>query len=69
MSQKLIMGLFGFVQRRIRSEADGRPQTVTVNVMARWDVDKESGMVIGSEQPVDAGSCQVQTKIEFVAPS
>ena len=69
MSQKLIMGLSGFVQKRIRSEVDGRPRTVTVDVMARWDVDNESGLVIGSEQPVDASSCQINTKIVFVAPT
>lgn len=69
MSQKLIMGLSGFVQRRIRSEVDGRPRTVTVDVMARWDVDNESGLVIGSEQTIDASSCLVQTNIPFTAPT
>ena len=69
MSQKLIMGLSGFVQKRIRSEVDGRPRTVTVDVMARWDVDNESGLVIGSEQPIDASSCQINTRVTFVAPA
>jgi hypothetical protein len=69
MSQKLIMGLSGFVQKRIRSEVDGRPRTVTVDVMARWDVDNESGLVIGSEQTIDASSCQIGTRVEFVAPT
>lgn len=69
MSQKLIMGLSGFVQRRIRSEVDGRPRTVTVDVMARWDVDNDSGLVIGSEQPVDASSCQIRTEVIFTPPS
>lgn len=69
MSQKLIMGLSGFVQRRIRSEVDGRPRTVTVDVMSRWDVDNESGLVIGSEQAVDASSCQIRTEIDFVPPT
>lgn len=69
MSQKLIMGLSGFVQRQIRSEVDGRPRTVTVDVMSRWDVDNESGLVIGSEQAVDASSCQIRTEIDFVPPT
>ena len=69
MSQKLIMGLSGFVQRRIRSEVDGRPRTVTVDVMARWDVDNESGLVIGSEQTIDASSYQINTNVVFVAPT
>ncbi|WP_167378175.1 hypothetical protein [Agrobacterium genomosp. 2] len=50
MSQKLIMGLSGFVQRRIHSEVDGRLRTVTVDVMARWDVNNESVLAIGREQ-------------------
>jgi len=69
MSQKLIMGLSGFVQKRIRSEVDGRPRTVTVDVMARWDVDNESGLVIGSEQTINASSCQINTGVNFVAPT
>lgn len=69
MSPKLIMGLSGFVQKRIRSEVDGRPRTVTVDVMARWDVDNESGLVIGSEQALDASSCQIGTNVVFVAPT
>lgn len=69
MSQKLIMGLSGFVQRRIRSEVDGRPRTVTVDVMARWDVDNDTGLVIGSEQAVDASSCLISTNIPFVPPT
>lgn len=69
MSQKTITMLSGFVQKRIRSEVDGRPRTVTLDVMARWDVDNESGLVIGSEQPIDASSCQINTRVEFIAPS
>lgn len=69
MSQKLISSLGGFVKQRIRSEVDGRPRTVTLDVMARWDVDNESGLVIGSEQTIDASSCQIQTLVTFVAPT
>lgn len=69
MSQKLTTMLSGFVQKRIRSEVDGRPRTVTLDVMARWDVDNESGLVIGSEQPIDASSCLLSTSIPFSPPS
>lgn len=69
MSQKTMTMLSGFVQKRIRSEVDGRPRTVTVDVMARWDVDNDSGLVIGSEGAIDASSCQIGTKIDFVAPT
>ncbi|WP_117195945.1 hypothetical protein [Rhizobium terrae] len=69
MSQKLISSFNGFVKQRIRSEVDGRPRTVTLDVMARWDVDNESGLVIGSEQPIDAGSCLISTNIPFTAPA
>lgn len=68
MSPKLIMGLSGFVPRMIRSEVDGRPRTVTVDVMARLDVANELGLVIGSEQPVDARSCLVSTNMSFSPP-
>lgn len=69
MSQKTMTMLSGFVQKRIRREVDGRPRTVAVDVMARWDVDNDSGLVIGSEGTIDASSCQIETDITFVAPS
>lgn len=69
MSQKTMTMLSGFVQKRIRSEIDGRPRTVTVDVMARWDVDNDSGLVIGSEGTIDASSCQIGTDVTFVAPT
>ncbi|MDX1072492.1 hypothetical protein GOL32_29000 [Sinorhizobium medicae] len=68
MSQKTMTILSGFVQKRIRSEVDGRPRTITVDVLARWDVDNDTGLVIGSEGTIDANSCQIGTKITFVAP-
>lgn len=69
MSQKSMTMLSGYVQKRIRSEVDGRPRTVTIGAMARWDVDNESGLVIGSEGAIDASACQIGTKIDFIAPS
>lgn len=42
MSQKTMTILSGFVQKRIRSEVDGRPRTITVDVLARWDVDNDT---------------------------
>lgn len=69
MSQKTMTMFSGFVQKRIRSEIDGRPRTVTVDVMARWDVDNDSGLVIGSEGTIDASSCQIGTIVTFVAPT
>ncbi|MBX5111953.1 hypothetical protein HJB51_28910 [Rhizobium lentis] len=69
MSQKTMTMLSGFVQRRIRSEVDGRPRTVTVDVMARWDVDNDTGLVIGSEEPIDASSCQIGTNVPFTPPA
>lgn len=69
MSQKTITMLSGFVQKRIRSEVDGRPRTATLDVMARWNVYNESGLVIGSEQTVDASSCLLSTSIPFSPPS
>ncbi|MDX0165759.1 hypothetical protein GOC43_28680 [Sinorhizobium meliloti] len=69
MSQKTMTMFSGFVQKRIRSEVDGRPRTVTVDVMARWDVDNDSGLVIGSEGVIDASSSQIGTNITFVAPT
>ncbi len=69
MSQKTMTMLSGYVQKRIRSEVDGRPRTLTVDVMARWDVDNESGLVIGSEGTIDASSCQIGTNVVFVAPT
>lgn len=69
MSQRTMNMLSGFVQKRIRSEVDARPRTVTLDVMSRWDVDNDSGLVIGSEGAVDALSCQIGTRIEFTAPT
>lgn len=69
MSQKTMKMFSGYVQKRIRSEVDGRPRTVTADVMARWDVDNESGLVIGSEGTIDASSCQIGTNVTFVAPT
>lgn len=69
MSQKTMTMFSGYVQKRIRSEVDGRPRTLTVDVMARWDVDNESGLVIGSEGTIDASSCQIGTDVTFVAPT
>ncbi|MDX1216319.1 hypothetical protein GOL99_12315 [Sinorhizobium medicae] len=69
MSQKTMTMLSGFVQKRIRSEVDGRPRTVTLDVMARWDVDNETGLVIGSEGTIDASSCMITTDVTFVPPS
>ena len=69
MSQKTMKMFSGYVQKRIRSEVDGRPRAVTVDVMARWDVDNESGLVIGSEGVIDASACQIGTKIDFIQPT
>jgi len=69
MSQKIMMGLSGFVQKRIRSEIDGRPRTITVDVMSRRDVDSETGLVIGSDQPVDATSCMSMTAATWTPPT
>lgn len=69
MSQRTVAMLSGLIQKRIRSEVDGRPRSVTLDVMARWDVDNDSGIVIGSEEAVDASSCQVGTNITFVEPT
>lgn len=69
MSQKTMTMFSGYVQKRIRSEVDGRPRSVTVDVMARWDVDNDSGLVIGSEGAIDASNCQIETDIRFVAPT
>ncbi len=69
MSQKIILGLSGIIQKRIRSEVDGRPRTVTYDVMSRWDVDNDSGLVIGSEQPVDATSCMAMTAVTWTPPT
>ncbi|MGO7273945.1 hypothetical protein ACCT18_01405 [Rhizobium ruizarguesonis] len=69
MSQKTMTMLSGYVQKRIRSEVDGRPRAVTVDVMARWDVDNDTGLVIGSEGTIDASSCQIGTDIPFTPPS
>jgi len=41
-------------------------RTVTVGVIARWDVDNNSGLVIGSEGTSDAGSYMISTNVAFV---
>lgn len=69
MSQKTMTMFSGYVQKRIRSEIDGRPRTVTLVVMARWDVDNESGLVIGSEGTVDTSGCQIGAKVTYTPPA
>ncbi|UFS81567.1 MULTISPECIES: hypothetical protein [Rhizobium] len=68
-SHQLQLAFSSFVTKRIRSEVDARPTTVTYDVFSRWDVTSDNGLVIGSTQPVDASSCQTGTDIDFVAPS
>lgn len=67
MSRKIQTALDAFVQKSI--SAQQRPPSVSVDVMARWDVDSENGLVIGSETAVDATSCVVQTDVRFVPPA
>ncbi len=69
MSQRMQLAMRSFVQKRIRSEVDGRPRAVTYDVMPRWDVDTDSGLVIGSEGTIDASSCQINTRVVFTPPS
>ncbi|MDR6664037.1 hypothetical protein [Rhizobium sp. 1399] len=69
MSQRTNLAMSAFVVRRIRSEVDGRPKTVTYDVMPRWDVTSETGLVIGSEGAVDASSCMISTSIAFTPPT
>lgn len=67
MSRKIQTALTAFVKQSIAGQQ--RPPTVSVDVMARWDVDSEKGLIIGSETAVDATSCVVQTDVTYVPPA
>jgi hypothetical protein len=69
MSQRTQLAMTSFVTKRIRSEVDGRPKTVTYDILPRWDVTSDNGLVIGSENGVDATSCQIKTDVNFVPPT
>ncbi|KQQ72392.1 hypothetical protein ASF70_12725 [Rhizobium sp. Leaf321] len=59
----------GYVQKAVRSEIDGRPRTVTSDVLARWDVTDDTGLIIGSQNLVDASACQTNTDVTFKPPA
>jgi hypothetical protein len=66
---KTLMMLSGFVEKTVRSQVDGSPRTITVDVMARWDVDSENGLIIGSQGTVDASLCMLKTDVTFTPPT
>ncbi|MBB4064058.1 hypothetical protein [Gellertiella hungarica] len=68
MSRKIQTALTAFVQKSIIGSQQA-PTLVSVDVMARWDVDSENGLVIGSEAAVDATSCVVQTDVSYTPPA
>ncbi len=48
-----------FVQKRIDASVNSGARSVTMDVVARWDMDSEEGLIIGSQTSVDASSCLV----------
>lgn len=68
MSRKIQTALTAFVQKSIIGSQQG-PTSVSVDVMARWNVDSENGLVIGSETAVDATSCVAYTYVTYVPPA
>ncbi|TCM78508.1 hypothetical protein EV291_105130 [Rhizobium sp. BK068] len=44
-------------------------RTVTVDFIARWDVDNNGGLVIGYEGKSDASSYMISTNVAFGPPS
>ncbi|PDT81359.1 hypothetical protein CO676_22845 [Sinorhizobium sp. BJ1] len=43
-------------------------RTVTVDVIARWDVDNNSGLGIGNQGTSDASSYMISTNVALVPP-